>query len=100
MMIQYHSMAFPAAPSPKQAPVLSSIANVIPGRIPQKGRSDAWLRWPIVPITYNLIHPTVESLALIGKASVHDSRVKTCLPAEAFSIRRLEGSRWRLRRTL
>ena len=40
------------------------------------------------------------SLALIGNASAHEGRAKICIQAEAFSIRRLEGSRWRLRRTL
>jgi len=41
--------------------------------------------------------PSVWSLALIGNASA-DER---CLKGdEAFSIRRLEGRRWRLRRTL
>ena len=40
------------------------------------------------------------SLALIGNASAHDSLGRRRAPrAEAFSIRRLEGSRWRLRRT-
>jgi hypothetical protein len=40
------------------------------------------------------------SLALIGNASVVKSGMKPGARAEAFSIRRLEGSRWRLRRTL
>jgi hypothetical protein len=39
------------------------------------------------------------SLAFIGNASAHKAEAKTYTPAEAFSIRRLEGSRWRLRRT-
>jgi len=36
---------------------------------------------------------------LIGNASADDSRVEDEVGAEAFSIRRLEGRRWRLRRT-
>jgi len=41
------------------------------------------------------------SLALIGNAWAHDIRGEEVhVLAEAFSIRRLEGSRWRLRRTL
>ena len=39
------------------------------------------------------------SLALIGNASAHKIEARTARRAEAFSIRRLEGSRWRLRRT-
>src|SRR5258708_3135568 len=39
-----------------------------------------------------------KSLALIGNASAHKIEEETAPRAEAFSIRRLEGSRWRLRR--
>jgi len=40
------------------------------------------------------------SLGLIGNASAHDGRSKGIrVAAEAFSISRREGSRWRLRRT-
>jgi len=41
---------------------------------------------------------TEMSLALIGNASAREGRSEE-VRAEAFSIRRLEGSRWRLRRT-
>jgi hypothetical protein len=44
------------------------------------------------------IHMAVKSLALIGNGSAAADRAKTCRDAEVFSIRRLEGSRWRLRR--
>src|ERR1700736_1658538 len=41
------------------------------------------------------------SLALIGNVSARKCRGEELAPiAETFSIRRLEGSRWRLRRTL
>jgi hypothetical protein len=40
------------------------------------------------------------SLALIGNASAEICGGRAGCRAEAFSIRRLEGSRWRLRRTL
>ena len=40
------------------------------------------------------------SLAFIGTARQSKAVAKTYNRAEAFSIRRLEGSRWRLRRTL
>jgi hypothetical protein len=47
------------------------------------------------------IHLDVLSLAFIGNASAHDKLGRRReFRAEAFSIRRLEGSRWRLRRTL
>jgi hypothetical protein len=43
---------------------------------------------------------SVESLAFIGNASAREGRNEEVrVAAEAFSIRRLEGSRWRLRRT-
>ena len=41
----------------------------------------------------------VWSLAFIGNASAHKSGGRRAARAEAFSIRRQEGSRWRLRRT-
>jgi len=39
------------------------------------------------------------SLALIGHASVRHLEIEEEIDPEAFSITRLEGSRWRLRRT-
>jgi hypothetical protein len=39
------------------------------------------------------------SLALIGNASGQDLEEREKSRSEAFSIRRLGGSRWRLRRT-
>ncbi len=45
--------------------------------------------------------PGESSLALIGNASAHELLIEERkFPTEAFSIRRLEGRRWRLRRTL
>ena len=45
-------------------------------------------------------HLSGSSLAFIGNASAHETRGEDVdFLAEAFSIRRLEGSRWRLRRT-
>jgi len=51
------------------------------------------------PGTLNVAHSGL-SLALIGNASAHNPGARWKLRAEAFSMRRLEGSRWRLRRTL